>query len=382
VMSGTPVSPPRGEMRQHTRHVGGATMVAPPASAIAGHVPVCGEEPPGGGRRRAAWWALLGGAALAVVIVAGYLVLAGGAGGKKYAVPQVTGLTYQQASQQILASHLHPQRIGQSSHSVGSGRVIGTSPHGGAMVAANSVVKVFVSAGQQRAPVTVPNVVGEDAGAAQAKLANAGLNPVVKTDTTSTAPANIVVTQDPAAGAKVTASSDVTIDVSAGGTKVQDVTGDRAGPAKNILQGQGFQVNQVYQPATPSAPPGTVYAQNPPAGTLLAQGKTVTIYIQPAAKVTVANPGTQTGTVGAAASLQIQASDSASGQRLTYSANGLPAGLSISSSSGLISGAPTTAGPATVAVTVTDTSGASASTSFTWTINSSSTSGTSSGGGG
>ena len=44
--------------------------------------------------------------------------------------------------------------------------------------------------------------------------------------------------------------------------------------------------------------------------------------------VTVTNPGTQTWTVGTAASLQITATDSASGQTLTYSATGLPAGLS------------------------------------------------------
>jgi len=60
--------------------------------------------------------------------------------------------------------------------------------------------------------------------------------------------------------------------------------------------------------------------------------------------VTVTNPGSQTGTVGTAASLQISATDSASGQTLTYSATGLPAGLSISSTTGLISGTPTTAG--------------------------------------
>jgi hypothetical protein len=40
--------------------------------------------------------------------------------------------------------------------------------------------------------------------------------------------------------------------------------------------------------------------------------------------VTVSNPGNQTGTVGAAASLQISASDSASGQTFTYTASGLP----------------------------------------------------------
>ena len=43
----------------------------------------------------------------------------------------------------------------------------------------------------------------------------------------------------------------------------------------------------------------------------------------------VTNPGNQTTQVGTAVSLQIHASDSASGQTLTYSATGLPAGLSI-----------------------------------------------------
>jgi hypothetical protein len=86
--------------------------------------------------------------------------------------------------------------------------------------------------------------------------------------------------------------------------------------------------------------------------------------------VTVTNPGSQTGTVGTAASLQISATDSASGQTLTYSATGLPTGLSISSTSGLISGTPTTAGSYSVTVTATDTTGAKGSASFTWTINS------------
>jgi hypothetical protein len=84
--------------------------------------------------------------------------------------------------------------------------------------------------------------------------------------------------------------------------------------------------------------------------------------------VTVTNPGSQTGTVGTAVSLQISASDSASGQTLTYSATGLPAGLSINSSTGLISGTPTTAGTSSVTVTATDTTGAHGSASFTWTI--------------
>jgi len=86
--------------------------------------------------------------------------------------------------------------------------------------------------------------------------------------------------------------------------------------------------------------------------------------------VTVGNPGSQTSTVGTPASLQIGATDSASGQTLSYSASGLPAGLSINSSTGLISGTPTTAGTSNVTVTATDTTGASGNAAFSWTVSS------------
>ncbi|MEU9990269.1 putative Ig domain-containing protein [Streptomyces sp. NPDC048045] len=83
--------------------------------------------------------------------------------------------------------------------------------------------------------------------------------------------------------------------------------------------------------------------------------------------VTVTNPGSQSTTTGGSASLQIHATDSA-GAALTYSASGLPTGLSINSSTGLISGTASTAGTYQVTVTAKDSTGASGATSFTWTV--------------
>jgi len=80
----------------------------------------------------------------------------------------------------------------------------------------------------------------------------------------------------------------------------------------------------------------------------------------------VTNPGNQTTSVGKSVALQISASDP-DGTPITYSASGLPAGLQLTTGTGLIAGAPTTAGTSTVTVTASD--GVLRTTvTFTWTI--------------
>src|SRR6201999_1004946 len=52
----------------------------------------------------------------------------------------------------------------------------------------------------------------------------------------------------------------------------------------------------------------------------------------------------------------------------TWTATGLPAGLSINASTGTISGTATTAGTSSVTVTATDSASHSGTASFSWTV--------------
>jgi hypothetical protein len=87
--------------------------------------------------------------------------------------------------------------------------------------------------------------------------------------------------------------------------------------------------------------------------------------------VVVTSPGNQTNTEGDTANVSVTATDAIS-DSLTYIATGLPAGLSINSSTGNISGTiaagDASSSPYTVTIIATDGT-SSGSTSFTWTIN-------------
>ena len=81
--------------------------------------------------------------------------------------------------------------------------------------------------------------------------------------------------------------------------------------------------------------------------------------------VSLPNPGTYDLQQATSVTLPaLKAIDSASGQTITYSASGLPAGLSINSSTGVISGKVTYVENDTVKVTAKDSTGASATVAF------------------
>ncbi|MCX5404514.1 M4 family metallopeptidase [Streptomyces sp. NBC_00335] len=93
----------------------------------------------------------------------------------------------------------------------------------------------------------------------------------------------------------------------------------------------------------------------------------INVGARPQNGVSVTSPGNQNTVTGSAVSLQIQATSTNPGA-LTYTATGLPAGLSINSSNGLISGTASTAGTSNVTVTVKDSANQTGTAAFTWTV--------------
>jgi len=84
--------------------------------------------------------------------------------------------------------------------------------------------------------------------------------------------------------------------------------------------------------------------------------------------IKITSPGSQTTGVGATVNLTIQGSSTA-GNPLTWNAIGLPSGLGINSSTGTVTGTPTSAAVYHPVITAMDVAGARHSLQFTWTIN-------------
>ncbi len=140
-------------------------------------------------------------------------------------VPYVIGQIQTAATTAITGAGLKLGTVTtQSSSTVTAGNVISQNPLAGASVTAGSAVNLVVSSGP--APVTVPNLVGQKQAAATTAITGAGLKlGNVTTQSSSTVTAGNVISQNPLAGASVTAGSAVNLVVSSGSV-AGDVNGD------------------------------------------------------------------------------------------------------------------------------------------------------------
>jgi serine/threonine-protein kinase len=157
---------------------------------------------------------------------------------------------------------------------VPAGSVTGFDPEPGTELRRDQPVTVFVSRG--RAPVDVPNVVGQAADAAQGNLESLGFT-VARTEGRSADVATgQVMAVTPAPGQEAPYGSEVTLQVSIGVPQVTvpDVTGQRASDAVAALEAAGLQVT-----TSTFITGDKVYRQSPGGGTVVDQGSEVSLLL-------------------------------------------------------------------------------------------------------
>ncbi len=150
-------------------------------------------------------------------------------------------------------------------------------------------------------------------------------------------------------------------DVTSGNNSYGGLSGFGAGTGYDMTSGLGSPKGA----AVAAVMCGSTWSPPPPANTATTPAQTPAP--PPAPVVMLAPPSAQNARVGQAVHVQLHATDSA-GQTLSWRAAGLPPGLSISRTTGLISGTPTKAGKATATITVSDTSGVSADAGVSWSV--------------
>jgi serine/threonine-protein kinase len=209
---------------------------------------------------------------------------------------QVVGETLVQAERALRKGGFKVGRVlKQSSSQFAPGQVVTTNPSPGQSASLGSSVNIFVSSG-----VVVPDVTGESEGQAKSDLHNAGFDNIqTSPQTTSTAAAGTVISENPAGGRHALPSSTtIQLVVAQAPPKatVPTVTGQSAGAATSQLQGDGFTVRRRLRTVLDPTKDGIVLKQNPPGGTRLKKGSTVTIVVGQLSQATTTTTSTTTST--------------------------------------------------------------------------------------
>jgi eukaryotic-like serine/threonine-protein kinase len=207
-----------------------------------------------------------------------FLTVSGGL--QNVSVPSVQGLSQAAATRLIKKAGLKvTDVVTQSSTSFKAGEATGTNPGAARSVPPGTGVTLLISSGQPQK--AVPDVRGESQSAATSQLTGAGFNVNPTTQTSSSATAGNVISQNPAGGAQATAGSTVTIVVAAAPATVNvpSVTGDPTGSAFSALQSAGFHVVRETQDVSKPSQSNRVISQSPPGGSSQKKGSTVTIVV-------------------------------------------------------------------------------------------------------
>ena len=180
-------------------------------------------------------------------------------------VPDVVGMTYDRANDELAAEDLAAFRVDEESSEVAEGNVIRTDPASGTSVEPDQQVRVYVSTGQQMS--TVPTLTGLGQDTASTALTDAGLQlGTITSRNDNDLAAGTVISSDPAEGTSVASGSTVNLVVASGRVAIDDVRGYTLDAATRQLEDAGLTVIPQEDPNCAGATPPTVSAQSLPPG--------------------------------------------------------------------------------------------------------------------
>jgi eukaryotic-like serine/threonine-protein kinase len=230
-------------------------------------------------RKRGIGWGVLVAAVIAVLLLAGFLgwSLFRSDSTQQVSVPDLIGQTEAAARETLQEHNLEASVVQEANETVPAGQVMKQNPEPQTKVDEGSTVELTVSSGMEQ--VVVPdNLVGMSASDARAALRDAKLQIGTTTAEPSNKPENEVLRTDPAPGTTVAAGTKVNLFVSSGKREVPNLVGKSRDDAVATIEQAGWQAI-VQEVATTEAAAGTVFAQNPAAGTLLDPNERVVIRV-------------------------------------------------------------------------------------------------------
>ena len=176
-------------------------------------------------------------------------------------VPEVAGMTYDRANEELADSDLQAFRVDEENADVPEGTVIRTEPEAGESVNPGDTVRVYVSLGQEMA--TVPTLEGLGRDAATKALADAGLELGSVTERNDAdLVGGTVISADQAEGASVPLGTVVNLVVASGEVTINDVTGYTVEAAQRELEALGLTVSTKEDGSCTASAPPTVSTQS------------------------------------------------------------------------------------------------------------------------
>ncbi len=208
-------------------------------------------------------------------------------------VPDVSKLSADEASKAIAGAQLSPMQVDQYSDTVAKGSIGGQVPEAGAKVDVGATVVYVVSKGKAPTKVKVPDITGKKQSDADAAISKAGLKSSAQKAYSDSVAKDVIVLQNPAAGASVSPGSVVSYVVSLGkattSVSVPNVVGKKEADAVSAIQSAGLSV-EINRQADPKVAKGVVISQMPPAGSKTAKGGIVGVLISLGSESTVEVP--------------------------------------------------------------------------------------------